>query len=206
MEILKESGISYGGGGYNKQEASNGVVVEKKGLKIGFIAFTGVTPNVDWYAGAKRPGIIGSYKVHEAEVLKAVSNLRPKCDVLVTSLHWGKEKTTIVRQQEIELAHKLIDSGVDVIMGHHPHVVQRIEMYKGKPIFYSLGNFIFTNSKSDLCNKTIMATIVFDSKGKMKSVEAIPGEIKLGRPVPMEGAQRAEFIDYLNKMNIDIKL
>lgn len=206
MKVLKENGISYGGGGYNKQEASEGVVLEEKGLKIGFIAFTRVTPSVDWYAGAKKPGIIGAYKVHEAEVLSAVKNLKSKCDLLVVSLHWGKEGSTTVRKEEAELAHSLVDSGADVIMGHHPHVVQGIEIYKDKPIFYSLGNFFFTTSNSAICNKTIMATVRFDSTGGLKSVEAVPGIIKAGRPVPMEEAQKAEFIDQLNKMNINIKL
>lgn len=206
MKVLKENGISYVGGGYNKQEASNGVIIEKKGVKIGFVAFTRVTPAVDWYAGAKKAGILGAYKVHEIEVLEAVKGLEGKCDLLVVSLHWGKEGSTAVREQEVELAHLLIDSGVDVIMGHHPHVVQRVEMYKGKPIFYSLGNFIFTTSRAEICNKTMMATVRYGNKGELKSVEAVPGMIKLGRPIPMEEPQKKEFIDYINKMNIDLKL
>ena len=206
MNVLKEAGVSYVGGGLNKQEASNGVVMERKGLKIGFIAFTRVTPSVDWYAGAKKPGIIGAYKVHEAEVLSAVGNLKDKCDLLVVSLHWGKEGSVEVREQETELAHLLIDSGVDVIMGHHPHVVQKVEMYKGKPIFYSLGNFFFTTSYSEICNKTMMATLRYGCNGELKSVEAVPGIIRLGRPVPMEEPQKKEFIEYLNKMNVGLKL
>lgn len=206
LKLLKENGISYGGGGYNKQEASNGAVIEKKGLKIGLLAFTGVTPSVDWYAGAKKPGILGGYKVHEKEVLEAVKNLEGKCDLLIVSLHWGKEGSTVVRKQETELAHLLIDSGVDVIVGHHPHVVQGIEMYKGKPIFYSLGNFFFTTSRSEICNKTMLMTARYNNKGELKSVEAVPGIIKWGRPVPVEEPQKQEFIDYLNKMSVNLKL
>ncbi len=206
MKLLKENGISYGGGGHNKQEAYNGVVIEKKGLNIGFIAFARVIPSVDWYAGAKKPGIIGAYKVHEAEVLEAVKSLDEKCDLLVVSLHWGKEESIAVRKEEAEFAHKLVDSGVDVILGHHPHVVQAIEMYKDRPIFYSLGNFFFTTSYSEICNKTIMATVRYDNKGKLKSVEAVPGMVKSGRPVPMDEVQKKEFIKYLNKMNINLEL
>lgn len=206
MKALKDSGISYGGGGYNKKEALEGAVLEKKGLRIGFIAFTGVVPSVDWYAGEKRPGIIGAYKVHEAEVLEAVSNLRANCDVLVVSLHWGKEGTVKVRKQEEELAHKLVDTGADVVVGHHPHVVQPFELYKDRLILYSLGNFIFTTSHSEINNKTVMATARFDKNGRLKAVEAVPGIIKWGRPVPMDEAQGREFLDYLNKMNIGIKL
>lgn len=206
MKAMKENGISYGGGGANKKEALEGVVIEKKGIKIGFIAFTRVTPSVDWYAGAKKPGIVGAYKVHEAEVLKAVKDLRSRCDIMVVSLHWGEEGSAVVRGQDRELAHKLVDSGADVIMGHHPHVVQGIELYKGKLVIYSLGNFIFTTSYSELNNKTIMATVRYDKNGKFKTVEVVPGIIKWGRPVPMGPAEGEKFMDYLNKMNVNIKL
>lgn len=206
MKILKENGISYGGGGHNKKEATDGVIMERKGLNIGFIAFSGVIPNVDWYAGEKRAGIIGAYKVHEAEVLKAVSELDSKCDVLVVSIHWGKEGATTVRAQESELAHKLVDAGADVIMGHHPHVVQNFELYNDKLILYSLGNFIFTTSYSEISNKTILATAKFDKSGKLKSVEAVPGIIKGGRPFPMDEVSGRAYMDYLNGININIKL
>lgn len=206
LKLLKENGISYAGGGYSRQEASEGVIVEKKGLKIGFLAFTRVTPSVDWYAGKNKPGIIGAYKVHEAEVLAAVNNLKDKCDLLVVSLHWGKEGSEQVRKQETELAHLLIDSGVDLIMGHHPHVVQKVEIYKDKPIFYSLGNFFFTTSHTAVCNKVLMATVRYGSDGELRSIEAVPGIISNGRPVPMDDVQKKEFLDYLNKMNIGLQL
>lgn len=206
MRHLKDKGISYGGGGHTKKEAIDGVVFERKGLDIGFIAFTGVVPSVDWYATEKRPGIIGAYKVHEAEVLSAVSRLDSKCDVLVVSVHWGKEGSTAVRKQETELAHKLVDAGADVVMGHHPHVVQSFELYKDKLIMYSLGNFIFTTSYSEISNRTILATARFDSSGSIKAVEAVPGIIKYGRPLPMDDAQRRVYLDNLNKLNINIKL
>lgn len=206
MKTLKENGISYGGGGHNKKEATDGVIIEKKGVNIGFIAFTSVIPSVDWYAGDKRPGIIGAYKVHETEVLKAVNNLDSKCDVLVVSVHWGKEGKTIVREQESELAHKLVDAGADVVMGHHPHVVQKFELYKDKLILYSLGNFIFTTSYSEISNKTVLATARFDQNGRMKSVEAVPGTIKWGRPFPMDEVQGRAYLDYLNKININVNL
>lgn len=206
MKNLKENGISYGGGGHNKKEAAEGVIIEKKGLKIGFIAFTSVIPNVDWYAGEKRPGIIGAYKVHEAEVLAAVSGLDSKCDILVVSVHWGKEGTATVREREAELAHKLVDAGAEVVMGHHPHVVQSFELYKDKLILYSLGNFIFTTSYSEISNKTMLATARFDKSGRIKAVEAVPGIIKMGRPFPMDEVQGRAFLDHLNKTNINIKL
>ena len=206
LKILGRSGISYGGGGKNKKEAFDGAIIESKGMKIGFIAFSGVIPDVDWYAGEKRPGIIGAYKVHEPEVLEAVSSLASRCDILVVSVHWGKEGTRVPGTGEIELGHKLVDSGADVVMGHHPHVVQGFEKYNDKLILYSLGNFIFTTSHSELPNKTVLATARFDMEGRLKGVEAVPGIIKFGRPFPMDTVQGREYLDYLNTLNNNVKL
>ncbi|MGE5678364.1 MAG: CapA family protein [Pseudomonadota bacterium] len=206
LKALGENGISYGGGGMNKKEAVDGVIIERKGMKIGFIAFSGVIPDVDWYAGQKRSGMIGSYKVHEPEVLGAVSGLASRCDLLVVSVHWGKEGTKVPGAREVELGHKLVDAGADVVMGHHPHIVQGFEKYKDKLIMYSLGNFIFTTSHTALPNKTLLATVRFDRSGRIKSVEAVPGIIKSGRPFPMEAPQGREYLDYLNSLNMNIKL
>ncbi|MGE5630333.1 MAG: CapA family protein [Caulobacteraceae bacterium] len=206
LKALENNGVRYSGGGYNRHEAEEGVFIEKNGIKVGFVAFTRVVPSVDWYAGTRKPGIIGAYKVHEAVVLDTIKSLKSQCDILVVSVHWGKEGSVTVRKEEVEIAHKMVDSGADIITGHHPHVVQPIEMYKGKPIFYSLGNFIFTTSHSELCNKTMVATVKVDKEKKIESVKIVPGIIKLGRPFPMEDKQRKEFIEYLNRMNINLKL
>lgn len=206
LKVLGRNGISYGGGGMNKKEAVGGAIAERKGMKIGFIAFSGVIPDVDWYAGEKRSGIIGAYKVHETEVLEAVSNLASRCDLLVVSVHWGKEGTTVPGAWEVELGHKLVDAGADVVMGHHPHVVKGFEKYKDKLIMYSLGNFIFTTSRTELPNKTLLATVRFDMSGSIKSVEAVPGIIKAGRPFPMDALQSSKYLEYLNSLNVNIKL
>jgi len=64
---------------------------------------------------------------------------------VIVQFHWGLEYSLIETNEQIELAHRLIDIGVDAIVGHHPHVVQQVEFYMGKPILYSLGNFVFDN-------------------------------------------------------------
>ena len=64
-------------------------------------------------------------------------------DFIIANVHWGVEYTHYFNDHQQDIAHQLIDSGVDMIIGHHPHVVQGMEVYNSKPIFYSLGNFIF---------------------------------------------------------------
>lgn len=81
-----------------------------------------------------------------SDVLK---QLREKTHEQIAVVHWGEEYTPLHNESQEEIAYFLIDNGIDAIFGHHPHVVQDVELYKGKPIFYSLGNFIFDQYFSD---------------------------------------------------------
>jgi poly-gamma-glutamate synthesis protein (capsule biosynthesis protein) len=72
-----------------------------------------------------------------------IAKLRKNVNIIVISLHWGDEFINRPSPEQIELAHKIIDCGADIILGHHPHILQGVEKYKGKVIAYSLGNFVF---------------------------------------------------------------
>jgi poly-gamma-glutamate synthesis protein (capsule biosynthesis protein) len=72
-----------------------------------------------------------------------VKKLAGETDYIVVHIHWGTEYSPVATDVQKNIAHKLIDNGVDVIIGHHPHVIEPVEIYKGKAIFYSLGNFVF---------------------------------------------------------------
>ncbi len=91
-------------------------------------------------------GIVGWHEFARANnnlILAAIKELRPKVDYLVVFPHWGIEYETTPTAEQRLFAHQWIDQGADAVIGAHPHVVETIEQYRGKPIFYSLGNFIF---------------------------------------------------------------
>lgn len=91
-------------------------------------------------------GIIGWHEFGYANdqfIIDKINEIRPTVDYLVMYPHWGTEYALTPNKKQIRLAHQWIDAGADVIIGHHPHVVQSVEIYKDKYIFYSLGNFIF---------------------------------------------------------------
>ncbi len=204
LQHLKAAGVFYGGGGYTREEAEAGVVIEKKDLRVGFLAFSSVIPNVAWYARENRPGILGAYRIQEAAYTESIRKLKEKCDLVVVSVHWGKEGSTEVRMQEMETAHKMVDAGADVVMGHHPHVVQGVELYKGKPIFYSLGNFVFTQSRSALSNRMLVASLRYDSEKKLAGIDLVPGIIMGGKPVRMDVEQKRILIAELNRLSKNI--
>ena len=89
----------------------------------------------------------------EAQVIDAVKTARAQCDFLVLSIHWGIEYATAPRPEDVETAHRLMDAGATVLVGHHPHVLQPVETYftadgRNTVIFYSLGNFLSNQSRS----------------------------------------------------------
>ena len=199
LNHIDSTGIKRVGAGKNKEDALKAVIIEKDGLKIGVLSASRVVPYVEWYATGKRPGLIGAYDRHIEELLGEVQKLKKDVDLVVLSIHWGIERDAEPKAQDVVLAKKLIDGGVDVIMGHHPHVLQGIEIYKGKPIFYSLGNFVF-GTRGELTSNTMIAQInLLD--GEMKDIEIIPFNIELGRPMPVTEDIKQLKINYLNKIS-----
>lgn len=187
------------GAGKNKEDAMKVAIMEKKGLKIGVLSASRIVPDVKWYATNQRPGLVGAYDVHIEELLREVENAKKDVDLLILSIHWGVEKNPEAKEEDVKLAKRLIDGGVDIIMGHHPHVLQAIEIYKGKPIFYSLGNFVF-GAIGELTSNTMIAQVNLVD-GKMDNIKIIPFNIEAGRPVPITEDQRKSKIDYLNEIS-----
>ncbi len=145
LKRLKETGILYTGGGNNKEEAKMPTIIEKHGMKIGFLGFSDVGPN-DMKADEDKAGILLANNSRFDEIIK---NASKQVDYLIVSFHWGDEYKTRHNQRQKYLAHKAIDAGAKIVIGHHPHVIQDTEVYKNSYIAYSLGNFIFDQSWSE---------------------------------------------------------
>ena len=136
---LNNIGILKTGAGFTKSEAETPTIIEKNGVRFGFLGFSDVGP--DWIAATnEKPGILIASDPRLPEIIK---NAKSKSDVLIVSFHWGEEYKKVHNIRQEVLAHLAIDNGADMVIGHHPHVIEDIETYNGKPIAYSLGNFIF---------------------------------------------------------------
>lgn len=135
---LRKSGIIYTGAGENLAEASDVRIIDKNGVKLGFLAFTDVGPN--WMeAGAEKAGIL---LASDPNRISYIQKAKEKVDVLVVSYHWGEEYLPFNARQKA-LAESSIDAGASIIVGHHPHVTQDTMKYKNGLIIYSLGNAVF---------------------------------------------------------------
>ncbi|HEV8534945.1 MAG TPA: CapA family protein [Candidatus Limnocylindria bacterium] len=143
-EILRERGISFAGAGRNLDEASSPAMSMVGGQRIGVIAFTDNEPC--WEAMTQRPGThyvpIDLEDRRAARLFRTVGEAKAATDLLIVSAHWGPNRGYRPQRDHIPFAKQLINAGADIVFGHSCHIFQGIEIYRGKPIIYSAGDFI----------------------------------------------------------------
>ncbi len=136
---LTSAGISYTGAGRNRKEASRPVIVSASGRSYCILAFSRTLPQSFW-AGQTTPGT-ASATMDELE--RDVGACADSNLYTIVTFHWGQELSNQIMPYQRELARRAIDAGARLVIGHHPHKLQDVEIYKEQPIFYSLGNFAF---------------------------------------------------------------
>ncbi|MBH1942070.1 CapA family protein [Mobilitalea sibirica] len=147
LETLEGAEIDYVGAGINMERAKAPIYYTFGDTKVAYLAASRVVFAMDWYATETRPGMIGTYD--PTLILTSVEEAKANSDFVVIYLHWGKEKEHYPLEYQKDLAKKYIDAGADAVIGCHPHVMQGLEFYKGKPIAYSLGNYWFNGVKRE---------------------------------------------------------
>lgn len=167
LDTLKQADIEYAGGGENLAEASSPVVHTINGQTFAVFAATRVSPSYDWYATAKRPGILQTYDA--AALNSAISEAESRYDHTIVFVHWGIERNETPEEYQRTLAKGYIDAGADLVIGCHPHVLQGFEYYNGVPIIYSLGNYLFGNRTGE----TVLLNAEFSPDGEL-AVQLIP--------------------------------
>lgn len=186
IKYLDAAGINHAGAGSDGQEANQPAFLEAKGLKFAFLAYNDndvVPPGYE--AADGRPGTAFMRTDIMAE---AVKEAKQKADFVIVSMHSGTEYVPRPNLSQTNFAHAAIDAGAEMVIGHHPHVVQTMEKYRGKYIFYSLGNFIFDQSWSQNTKDGLAARIIFDKAGAGR-ISFLPVAMKnLAQPEPADAA------------------
>ena len=122
--------------------------------------------------GGTRFGFLGFSLLEnfdQEEIIQKITQESEKVDILVVSLHWGGEYRQKPSSWQVDLAHRLVENGADLILGHHPHVIQEREIYQDVPIIYSLGNFIFDQPWSEETKKGLVGIFTFEKKKLIKT-------------------------------------
>lgn len=169
IAALDGARIGHCGLGRNLEEAHRPALVERAGVKFGFLSYTSVFWPVGHAAGCDTPGvatikattayqpgprtlempgappvIVTAPDPSELAAMETdVRSLREQVDIIVVSCHWGVSGSNQVLDYQRAIARAAINAGADIVIGHHPHVLQGVEVWQGHPIFYSLGNFVF---------------------------------------------------------------
>ena len=202
MHYLENAGIDWIGAGKNLAEARKMALYTIKGKKIAFLGYS-LTQPVEFFAGRTRPGTAPGF---EQIFIEDISRARQEADYVIVSFHWGTEGRSEIQPYQRRVAHKAIEAGADVIIGHHPHVLRGIERYKTGLVFYSLGNFTFAG-KSKTADASAMVRLRFN-EGK-REAELLPLDIlhrRVGfQPQLVSGKQAAGIIERLNRLSMPLK-
>jgi len=193
---LEENGILSTGAGMDLEDARSPAILKVKGKTLAFLSYSLTFP-LEFFASASRPGTAPGY----ADFVKAdIEKVRPSADLVIVSFHWGAELMTAAKDYQIALGRKAIDWGADLVLGHHPHVLQELEVYKGRLIAYSLGNFVF-GSESNRTNTSMILLLTFRGKSLVQA-DAIPLDVNnyrvKYRPRVLKGAAGAEVLESIN--------
>ncbi|MDB4978474.1 MAG: hypothetical protein JWM56_660 [Candidatus Peribacteria bacterium] len=171
VELMKENGIQAAGAGVNTHDAYAPVYVEKNGITVALLAYIdpGLAP-ANAYPTDTLPGVA---VMNMDKLRDGILEAKKHADVVIVSMHGGREYTREPTATQKNFAYAAIDDGADIVLGHHPHWVQTVEEYKGKTIFYSLGNFVFDQLWSKETRNGLTAKITMTKEG-ITQVEQIP--------------------------------
>ncbi len=207
MRILNENDIVYAGAGPNLAEARKAAIIEINGIRTGLLAYTDMAetvyrgnPPICFAADDTKAGVA---PLIPAFVEEDIKNIRDKVDLLILSLHWGVEDSFDVTAEQTQLAHQFCDAGADLILGHHPHRVQGFEIYNGKPIIYSLGNFLF-DQPSPESRETFILNITYENNTLFR-LKAIPVRaVNNFLILPQKGSEVTALLENQYKRSLDL--
>jgi poly-gamma-glutamate capsule biosynthesis protein CapA/YwtB (metallophosphatase superfamily) len=194
--ILDKNNILHTGAGMDLDDARAPAILKVKGKTIAFLSYSLTFP-LAFYASAGRPGTAPGY----ADFVRSdIKKARLAADLVVVSFHWGGELMTTAKDYQVELGRKSVDWGADLVLGHHPHVLQELEVYQGRLIAYSLGNFVF-GSESNRTNNSMILLLTFQGKSLVR-VEAVPLDVNnyrvKYRPRILQGQSARNVLESIN--------
>lgn len=205
ISALDNENIAHIGAGENLEAAKKAEIIEINGKKIAIIAATRFIVDGSWYATENSPGILTTYDTTQYfQIVKdEISRLKTeeKCDFVAIYVHFGKEKSNQILDNQKVIAHGYIDAGANLVIGSHAHCLQGIEIYKGVPIYYNLGNFLFSSYKVD----TMMVEISINEDNSCDT-KIIPCISEKYRTVNVERDEAKRILNYIESISVNIQI
>ncbi|MFA5421136.1 MAG: CapA family protein [Patescibacteria group bacterium] len=195
INYLDSVGILYVGAGENIDRANSPVYIERGNKIFSFLAYNDSDVVPSRYEASENKGGTAFLRIDKMQ--EAVSLAKENSDFVIVSMHSGVEYVFEPNKNQVNFARAAIDAGADLVIGHHPHVVQTMERYKDKYIFYSLGNFIFDQSWSEKTKEGLIVKIFFQENDVLK-IEFLPVvSEKLAQPRPANSNEAKRILDRL---------
>lgn len=192
--------IPHIGAGHNIEEAKKPFYFIINGYKFAFVSATRaekfiLTPG----ATDTEPGVFRCYD--PTNMINLIKELRPSCDYVIPIIHFGRENSHDLEEEQVSSAKEYIDAGADMVVGHHAHTLQGIEIYNDKPIIYNLGNFLFNNETVD----TALFQVILKNDGTMEYY-MIPALQSNSKTEVLEGEDKIRVINDINSYSVNVKL
>jgi len=185
LGLLERAGIGQTGGGRNLAEAHQPLLIERQGLRLALLSYNEFMPR-SFEADHDAPGIAWSEDEQVVDDI-ALARTRHRADLVLVFMHWGWENEPTANARQRELARRVIDAGADAVIGGHPHVTQDIEIHRGKPVIYSVGNFIMKKTDNEAQRQGWVLQLDLDRRG-VRSLRTLPVRLDLdGIPSPAQG-------------------
>ncbi len=204
IDRLDEAGVNHAGAGADAEAAQAPALLLTPAGIVAVLAFTELI-HPGFAATADRAGINPTTPDHK-KLLAAIASAQEKADFVVVSFHWGKEYTGRANQEQRRLAHQAIDAGADLVLGHHPHVIQGLELYRDRLIAYSLGDFVWDHHSRETGETFVLQVAM--KPGEPPYVEVVPVYLSeaTGVPAPVTGNEADVILNRLARLSSDLGL
>lgn len=202
LQVLREEGIPYVGAGINEKEASAPVFFIINDMKIAIISATQIErlDNPDTKGATETsPGVFRCF--NGEKLMQTVAKAKEESDFVIVYVHWGTENQEETDWAQNKQAPELVEAGADLIIGDHPHILQRIDIIDGVPVIYSLGNFWFNSRPLD----TGMVKVTISEEG-LQSFQFIPCQQNNCRTSLLEGEEKARVLGEMRRMSQGVQI
>lgn len=201
---LDKAGVAHAGAGADRSEAEAPAILISPAGTVAFLAVTAIIPG-GFAATDKQPGVFATWPNWD-RVLSSISSAAERVDYVVVSIHWGVEYTPHANGDQRRMAHQMVDAGADLILGHHPHVLQGLELYKDRLIAYSLGDFVFDHYSRATGEAFVLQVHVAKEGPPSFVVIPVYADDTTGVPDPVYGKEAAVILDRLAKVSAALGL